>query len=177
MAQYTYTSGARLPGSRYLGNRTAIGPNLARESNKLSLFSCFALRDLQARCSTTQLKGDWVMIRASDGSVNLADVLLHRATHESPVNVATGFEHMSRRRGSHARGWYNIPKSGAGDHCCYRGLGGIQVQVARHNNRSTVRTFKFSYAPKMKRRSRMRRRSFSGRFDQFRERPLHGSLA
>ena len=52
------------------------------------------------------------MIRTSDGPVNPAGVRLHRTTYESPVDVAASFEQMSCGRGSYARGWHDIPKSG-----------------------------------------------------------------
>ena len=75
------------------------------------------------------------MIRTPDGPVNPAGVRLHRPTYESPVDVAASFEQMSRSRGSYARGWHNIPKSGTCQCVCSRRLGSIDVKVACDDNR------------------------------------------
>jgi hypothetical protein len=74
------------------------------------------------------------MIRTSDGPVNFAGVRLHRATYESPVEVAAGFEQVSCGRGRHTRSWHDIPESGACQGICYDRVESIQVHITRNDN-------------------------------------------
>src|ERR1700751_201932 len=80
-----------------------------RESKQAQPVLLFCSARLQARSNTMQLKGDWVMIRTSDGPVNLTSVRLHRATYECPVDVAAGFEGGSQKNLARHRGIRRVP--------------------------------------------------------------------